>query len=85
MSLQGIFIKQKLETLEIVTGCEIENKYNIYRKKEGKNKKKGKKLWKAKEKSGCFSRNCLSNPCRAFDIKIKNITQSDEDLTCLRV
>lgn len=50
-----------MSALEVVTGCERQNKYDIYLKKDGKVKKKGKPLWKAKEKSGCCSRNCLDN------------------------
>lgn len=42
--------------MEVVSGCEVNNKYGIYKKKEGKNKKKGKKLWKAKEKADCCAR-----------------------------
>ncbi len=72
MALEGIFVKQYFEVLEVISGCETENKYGIYRKKKGKVKKKGKKLWKAKEKSGCLSRQCCSNECRELDIKVKN-------------
>ena len=50
-----------MSMLEVVGGCETTNKYKIYKKKEGKVKKKGKELWVAKEKSGCCSRNFLSN------------------------
>ena len=85
MSLPGVFIKQDHSLLEVISGCEVENKYKIYSKKPGKTKKKGKKLYKAKEKSGCCSRNCLSGACRPMDIKIKNMTNLDEDPTSLRL
>ena len=52
-------------------------------KKDGKVKKKGKPLWKAKEKSGCCSRNCLNNQCRPMKLKIQNCSQLDEDPTCI--
>ena len=69
-----------------MTGCETNNKYNIFEKKEGKMKKDSKiKLWQAKEKSECYQRNCLDNACRALDIKIKNETNMDKDITCVRI
>ena len=87
MSLPGIFVKQKIELLEVLTGCETENKYMVYEKKPGEIKKASKKkLYKCKEKSGCYSRQCLSNDCRAFNLKVSNLGFSDEyDKECLRV
>ena len=72
----GIFIKQKMETLEMFTGCETENTYYVYPlSKTGD--KKGHKLFKCKEKSGCVQRQCLSGECRAFDLNIKLADQND--------
>lgn len=84
--IDGILIKQHFDTLEAITGCEIQNKYNIYQKQQGKMKKQIKdKLWVAKEKSGCYSRQCLSNSCREFDIKLKNESKLDQDLVSVRI
>ena len=87
MQIPGIFVKQKLELLEVISGCETENKYYVYEKKPGKIKKANKKkLYKCKEKSGCYSRNCLSNDCRAFKLKIENLGFQDEyDRECVVV
>lgn len=85
MQLSGVFIKQDFSLMEVIGGCEVENKYKIYAKKPGKTKKTGKKLYKAKEKSGCLSRNCLSGACRPMDIKIKNMTNLEDDPTSLRI
>lgn len=85
MSLPGLFIKQEMSLLEVVSGCETTNKYKIYKKKDGKVKKKGKEQYVAKEKSGCCSRNCLSNQCRAMDIKITNKTMLEEDPTSIKM
>lgn len=72
--------------MEVLTGCETNNKYNIFQKDKGKMKKMNKqRLWQAKEKSGCYSRNCLDNACRAMDLKIKNETNMDKDITSVRV
>jgi hypothetical protein len=70
----------------VVSGCETENKYKIYEKKPGEEKKKGKKkLYTAKEKSGCCSRNFLTNDCRGMDIKLTNITNLDEDKLSIKI
>jgi hypothetical protein len=78
MQLEGIFIKQKMDLTEVLTGCETENKYFVYQKKAGEVKKKGKKLYKCKEKSSCYSRNCLANICREFKMKIENLADNEE-------
>ena len=85
MLLNGIFVKQKWSKIEVFTGCEMENKYKIYKKHKDKTKKIGKILYKAKEKSGCCSRNCLIPQCRPMQVKIKNISSLDEDPTCLKI
>lgn len=86
MQLEGIFVKQKMDLTEVITGCETENKYYVYQKKDGEVKKKGKKLYKCKEKSSCYSRNCLSPICRELKMKIENLADN-EDLTedCLMI
>lgn len=35
-------------------------------------KKKGKEIFKVKEKSGCCARNCLPGNCRPFELKLKD-------------
>jgi len=74
----GIFIKQKMDIAEVMTGCDVENVYYVYpMTKDGE--KKGKKLFKAKEKSGCCARQCLSAECRPFQLKI-NLEDDNEEL-----
>lgn len=88
MEIEGIFVKQKMDLAEVLTGCEFENTYNIYKKKPGKDKKKGKKIWKAKEKATYCQRNCVAQGCRAFDLKVKNINRADDEAdneTCLKM
>lgn len=50
----GVYIKQKFELLEAMTGCETENKYVINAADQSGEKAKKMKLFKAKEKSSCF-------------------------------
>jgi len=74
----GIFIKQKLDLLEAMTGCEQGNTYYVYPLgKDGD--KKGKKLLKAKEKSSCFAKQCMSGDCRPFQLKV-NLEDDSEEL-----
>jgi hypothetical protein len=72
----GIFIKQKMDLLEMMSGCEQGNTYNVFPLgKDGD--KKGRKFYKAKEKSGCFSKQCMSADCRPFSLKV-NLDDDDE-------
>lgn len=67
----GLFVKQKVEKLEALTGFETENKYKIYLTGpdcvRGANQKA---YFTAKEKSDCLSRQCCGN-MRAFEMKIE--------------
>ncbi len=59
--INAIFVKQKPQWLELL-GCEKENKYKVYKLKEGKKHGKertGSKLFKCVEKSGFCARHCL--------------------------
>jgi len=71
-SFSGIFIKQKVELLEVVTGCETKNKYYVYERGQD-GSKLGKKILKCKESSGCCARNCMSGDCRPFKMKCTNL------------
>jgi len=74
----GIFIKQKFDILEAMTGCEKGNTYYVYPLgKDGD--KKGKKLFKCKEKSSCFAKQCMTGDCRPFKLKI-NLDDASEEL-----
>jgi len=75
----GIFIKQKFDWTEAFTGCEQENQYQVFPiNKEGD--KKGKQLFKCKEKSSCLSRQCLSGECRPFQVTINTVDDEFEEL-----
>lgn len=76
MSMSGIFIKQKFEFMEAVTGCESQNKYYVY-ERDANGNRKGTKLLKCKESSGCCSRLCLPGDCRPFKMKCKNLHNNE--------
>ena len=73
----GVFIKQKLSVGEVITGCDTENVYYVY-PTNNEGDKKNKKIFKAKEKSGCCVRQCLSANCRPFKLKI-SLVDDDEN------
>jgi len=75
---EGIFIKQKLDIAEAMTRCQEGNTFYVYPLgKDGK--KKGKKLFKAKEKSNFFAQQCMTGSCRPFQLQLK-LDDDDERL-----
>lgn len=56
--LPAVFVKQKFEMLEALTGCETENRYKVYASNENMDKV-GDPIFKCKEKSSFLARNCL--------------------------
>ncbi|XP_023256379.1 phospholipid scramblase 2-like [Seriola lalandi dorsalis] len=64
MKIDQILIHQKVELLEAFIGFETNNQYEI------KNSL-GQKIYKAKEKNDCCTRNCCGS-LRSFDMKIKD-------------
>nr|XP_057924165.1 phospholipid scramblase 2-like [Doryrhamphus excisus] len=64
MQIDQILIHQKVELLEAFIGFESNNQYEI------KNSL-GQKIYKAKEKNDCCTRNCCGS-LRSFDMKIKD-------------
>lgn len=75
-SVEGVFISQKTDWMEAITGCERENKYKV----KPLGQKKGPTLFKCKEKSGGCSRVCLPGSARPFDMKIENKLQEKLDI-----
>ncbi|XP_066578610.1 phospholipid scramblase 2 [Amia ocellicauda] len=67
--IDQILIHQKVELLEVFIGFETNNQYEI------KNSL-GQKIYKAKEKNDCCTRNCCGS-LRSFDMKIKDITDRE--------
>ncbi len=78
MNCPGIFLRQKIELLEILAGCGTINKYFIYQKKKEKYSSSGRKYWKVRDKTHCINRNCISTDCRPIEIKVKNINGNED-------
>ena len=71
--LDTLVIKQKKEMLEIVTGFEQKNRYEI-------RDAQGQLCYFAAEESGCCSRVCCGQN-RGFNIHISDTTKSSEKVT----
>ncbi|XP_069578996.1 phospholipid scramblase 2-like isoform X1 [Brachyistius frenatus] len=67
--IDQILVHQKVELLEAFIGFETNNQYEI------KNSL-GQKIYKAKEKNDCCTRNCCGS-LRSFDMKIKDNTDRE--------
>ncbi len=76
--LSSLRIKQKMEMLEVITGCETENKYHVFALNNA-GTKKGKRLFKCKERSSFCARQCLSGDCRPFIMDITTPVRGDDD------
>ncbi len=75
----GVYIKQRFDWEEAISGCETENVYYVYPlSKDGD--KKGNVLFKCKEKSSCCARMCLSGECRPFQVSINTMDKNFEEL-----
>jgi hypothetical protein len=73
--LSSIFVKQKFEMLEMLTGCETENRYKVYAAGQGL-ERVGRPIFKCKEKSSFMARNLLRysiEPINEFIISIVEI------------
>jgi hypothetical protein len=68
-----VIIEQKIELMEALTGCETPNRYNVfYIDSEGQKKF----LFKCKEESGWFCRNCVPSSNRPFYLKMYHVKSS---------
>jgi len=63
--------------MEMVTGCETENKYLVMAADKDGNAKKKNVLFKCKEKSSFCARQCLNGDCRPFKIKVEHDSKGE--------
>ena len=71
----GAIIRQEIEFFEVISGCETQNRYQVFLQSP-----MGLKYaFQCNEKSGCCSRCCCPNNCRSLEIIIKHLTSAMED------
>lgn len=70
----GAIIRQEIELAEVYTGCETQNRYQVFIQSP-----MGLKYaFKCNERSGCCSRCCCANSCRGLDIVIRHVASAAE-------
>ena len=74
MEAKEVVVEQKIELMEVLTGCETPNRYNVYLLDKNKQKKF---LFKCKEESNWFCRNCVPSSHRSFFLKMHHIVSSN--------
>ena len=67
VNAKEVIVEQKIELMEALTGCETPNRYNVFYI-DNSNQKKF--LFKCKEESGWFCRNCVPSGYRPFYLKM---------------
>ena len=73
-SIPSVLIKQEPEIFEAITGCETPNRYHVL----GQTPQGLKYLFKCKENSGWFMRNCCPSTQREFDMEINHIVSGNQ-------
>ncbi|CAK70028.1 unnamed protein product (macronuclear) [Paramecium tetraurelia] len=84
----SVFIKQRPDYLETLGVCEKKNAYFVYQSDSMGNKpdfKQQAPIFKCKEESSCWQRNCLPGACRAFDLKVKQYNERQDTNTVFRM
>ena len=71
----GAIIRQEIEMYEAISGCETQNKYQVFIQSP-----MGLKYcFKCNERSGCCARCCCSNDCRSLEIVIRHVSPNEVD------
>ena len=82
MNNDEIVIEQKLELLEVLTGCSTKNRFNIW--VLDKNDKTKKYLFKAKEESYACCRKFVPKSCRKFFLRLVHYSNSNKEINYKR-
>ena len=76
INAKEVIVEQKIELMEALTGCETPNRYNVFLIDQDRQKKF---LFKCKEESNWFCRNCVPSSNRSFYLKMQHIISSNKD------
>ena len=75
LKAKEVIVEQKIELMEALTGCETPNRYNVFLIDKERQKKF---LFKCKESSNWFCRNCVPSSNRSFYLKMHHIVSSNK-------
>ena len=75
VNAKEVIVEQKIELMEALTGCETPNRYNVFLIDKERQKKF---LFKCKETSNWFCRNCVPSSYRSFFLKMNHIISSNK-------
>jgi hypothetical protein len=78
-SRAGIFVRQKIDWTEAITGCDQPNTYQVFGI-NSQGEKKGDALFICQEKSNCCIRQFCSPACRPLQVQINTRDKNFEDL-----
>lgn len=68
----GLYVKQKPDYLEQMTGCDRQNEYKVYNS-DNSGKQAGHEILYCRETSGYCDRACASAECRGIEIDIRRV------------
>ena len=68
----GIFVGQKVDLLEVLSGCETANRYNVYEMNQ-QGQKVGHPMIKCKEESSYLAKQCLRGAIRPLQMQCTNM------------
>ena len=73
--LKSIWISQKINIAEVMSGCDMENVYTVYNTErtgeEEVKKDKEAQLFKCKERATCCQRSCVAGSMKEFGMKVE--------------
>ena len=70
----GAIIRQEIEMFEVFSGCETQNRYQVF----VQSRMGLKYAFKCIERSGCCARCCCSNDCRGLIMEIRHVASAAE-------
>jgi len=76
-TIPGVFIKQKFNVAQAFTGCEMTHRHFVYALGPDGKAKKGNKIFKCKEISSFWMRQCCSAHARAFSMDVTHKDYQD--------
>ena len=75
---KGVFIKQKLNLVKLLTGCQTPNRYLVY-EQDHRGQSVGNPIFACKEDSNCCLRQMCAASCKPFDLHVHKCSRASDD------